>query len=86
VGVGGERIGGSIAWRARTTGNLVGSLFLRAYARAARVEEAALSRGATGSLSTGFLPTADRYLGVKVVAAVALLLALSAFGQVVPRL
>lgn len=86
VGVGGERVGGSIAWRARTTGNLVGSLFLRAYARAARVEEAALSRGATGSLSSKTLPTADRHLGVKLLGTIALLLALSAFGQVVPRL
>lgn len=86
VGVGQERIGGSIAWRARTTGNLVGSLFLRAYARAQRIEEAAASRGATGSLSVGTLPAADPRLAVKVVGALLLVTAISLCGALLPRL
>lgn len=86
VGEGRERIGGSISWRARTTGNLVGSLFLRAYARAQRIEEAAASRGATGSLSIGTLPAADPRLAVKVVGALLLVAAISLCGALLPRL
>lgn len=86
VGSGRERIGGSISWRARTTGNLVGSLFLRAYSRAQRIEEAAASRGATGSLSVGTMPTADPRLTIKVIGVLALVLALTLFGALLPRL
>jgi cobalt/nickel transport system permease protein len=86
VGVGRERIGGSISWRARTTGNLVGSLFLRAYARAQRIEEAAASRGATGSLSVGTLPAADPRLMLKVIGVVLLALFLTLCGALLPRL
>ncbi len=85
-GSGRERIGGSISWRARTTGNLVGSLFLRAYSRAQRIEEAAASRGATGSLSVGTMPTADPRLTIKVIGVLALVLALTLFGALLPRL
>ena len=86
VGSGRERIGGSISWRARTTGNLVGSLFLRAYSRAQRIEEAAASRGATGSLSVGTMPTADPRLTIKVIGVLALVLALTLAGALLPRL
>jgi cobalt/nickel transport system permease protein len=86
VGVGRERIGGSISWRARTTGSLVGSLFLRAYARAQRIEEAAASRGATGSLSIGTLPPADPRLTLKLIGVLLLVLALTLCGALLPRL
>lgn len=86
VGVGRERIGGTIPWRARTTGNLVGSLFLRAYARAQRIEEAAASRGATGSLSVGTLPAADPRLPIKVAGVILLVLTLTICGTLLPRL
>ena len=86
VGTGRERIGGSISWRARTTGNLVGSLFLRAYSRAQRIEEAAASRGATGSLSIGTLPVADPRLTIKVIGALTLVLSLTLCGALLPRL
>ena len=86
VGVGRERIGGTIAWRARTTGSLVGSLFLRAYSRAQRIEEAAASRGATGSLSVGTLPVADPRLTIKVVGVLILVLVLTLAGALLPRL
>ena len=86
LGSGRERIGGPIAWRARTTGNLVGSLFLRAYARAQRIEEAATSRGATGSLSIGTLPVADPHLARKTVAALLMVAAITLCGALLPRL
>jgi len=86
VGVGRERIGGTIAWRARTTGSLVGSLFLRAYSRAQRIEEAAASRGATGSLSIGTMPAADPRLTLKVIGVLLLVLTLTLAGALLPRL
>lgn len=42
------RAGGSLGWRARTTGALVGSLFLRAYERSERIYAAMQSRGFEG--------------------------------------
>lgn len=86
IGDGRERIGGTIGWRARTTGNLVGSLFLRAYARAQRIEDAAVSRGATGSLSVGMLHETDPRLPVKVLAVTALVLLITLCGALLPRL
>jgi cobalt/nickel transport system permease protein len=47
-GVGARRSGGSIAWRARVTGGLVGSLFLRAYERSERIHAAMQARGFEG--------------------------------------
>lgn len=46
VGVAG---GGSIAWRARVTGGMVGSLFLRSYERSERIYAAMLARGFEGT-------------------------------------
>jgi len=40
--------GGSVFWRARVTGNMAGSLFLRSIERSERVYAAMLSRGYTG--------------------------------------
>jgi cobalt/nickel transport system permease protein len=42
------RGGGSIAWRARVTGSMVGSLFLRSYERSERIYAAMLARGFEG--------------------------------------
>jgi energy-coupling factor transporter transmembrane protein EcfT len=84
--VGRERIGGTIAWRARTTGSLVGSLFLRAYSRAQRIEEAAASRGATGSLSIGTMPTADPRLTLKMIGMLFMVLTIVLCGALLPRL
>lgn len=41
--------GGSIAWRARVTGNMVGSLFLRSYERSERIYDAMIARGFEGT-------------------------------------
>jgi cobalt/nickel transport system permease protein len=40
--------GGSLAWRARVTGNMAGQLFLRSYERSDRVYNAMLARGYNG--------------------------------------
>ena len=47
-----NRDGGSIAWRARITGNMAGQLFLRSYERSERVYNAMLARGYQGTLLT----------------------------------
>ena len=44
--------GGSLAWRARITGNMVGQLFLRSYERSDRVYNAMLARGYKGQFLT----------------------------------
>lgn len=41
--------GGSLAWRARVTGNMVGSLFLRSYERSERIYAAMQARGFDGT-------------------------------------
>ena len=41
--------GGTIAWRARVTGNMVGSLFLRSYERSERIYAAMQARGFEGT-------------------------------------
>lgn len=43
------RGGGGIAWRARVTGHMVGSLFLRSYERSERIYDAMLARGFDGT-------------------------------------
>jgi cobalt/nickel transport system permease protein len=47
-----RRSGGSLLWRARVTGSMVGSLFLRAYERSERVYQAMLARGFDGQIRT----------------------------------
>ena len=44
--------GGSITWRARVTGNMVGQLFLRSYERSDRIYNAMLARGYSGQFLT----------------------------------
>jgi cobalt/nickel transport system permease protein len=45
----GARSGGTIGWRARVTGHMVGSLFLRSYERSERIYAAMLARGFDGT-------------------------------------
>jgi cobalt/nickel transport system permease protein len=57
------RSGGSVVWRARVTGSMVGSLFIRSYERSERVYAAMLARGFDGTFRTTTLPRpADREL------------------------
>jgi cobalt/nickel transport system permease protein len=44
----GLRLGGSLSWRARVTGGMAGSLFLRAFERSDRIYMAMVSRGYDG--------------------------------------
>lgn len=53
---GGGRVGGSLAWRARVAGGMVGNLFLRAFDRADRIYAAMLSRGYDGETRSLPLP------------------------------
>lgn len=52
AGLPGVKRGGSILWRAKTTGNMAGQLFLRSYERSDRIYNAMISRGYTGHLRT----------------------------------
>ena len=46
------RGGGTVLWRARVLGGMVGSLFLRSYERSERIYNAMLSRGYAGEIRT----------------------------------
>jgi cobalt/nickel transport system permease protein len=48
----GARGGGSVAWRGRVAGGLVGNLALRAFERSERIHDAMLARGFQGELRT----------------------------------
>lgn len=52
----GKKTGGSLAWRARVTGGMAGSLFLRAFERSDRIYTAMLSRGYDGEARALPLP------------------------------
>jgi len=56
-----QRVGGSLIWRARVTGGMAGSLFLRAIERSDRIYTAMLARGYDGEVRTLPLPA----LGVR---------------------
>lgn len=55
----GHRSGGSIGWRARITGHMVGSLFLRSFERSERVYAAMQARGYEGELRFLMQPAAQ---------------------------
>lgn len=44
--------GGSLAWRVRVLGGMIGSLFIRSYERSERIYAAMLSRGFSGQMRT----------------------------------
>jgi cobalt/nickel transport system permease protein len=54
------RSGGSVAWRARVTGAMVGSLFIRSYERSERIYAAMLARGFAGTFRTTGMPRPDQ--------------------------
>jgi len=47
---GGSRSGGTVFWRARVLGNMVGSLFLRSFERSERIYDAMQARGYDGTI------------------------------------
>ncbi len=54
------RSGGSLSWRARVTGAMVGSLFIRSYERSERIYVAMLARGFAGTVQARTLPRPDQ--------------------------
>ena len=52
AGLPGVKQGGSLSWRAKTSGSMVGQLFLRSYERSDRIYNAMISRGYTGHIRT----------------------------------
>jgi len=61
------RVGGSLAWRARVTGSMAGTLFIRSYERSERIYWAMTARGYDGDiriLSPPALRTGDWAVGV----------------------
>ena len=46
----GTKAGGSVGWRARVVGNMVGSLFLRSFERSERIHAAMQARGYDGTI------------------------------------
>lgn len=68
------RSGGSLTWRARVTGSMVGSLFIRSYERSERIYAAMLARGFSGTFQAAELPRPDQrsliWFGVALVAIV----------------
>lgn len=77
----GRRVGGSLIWRARVAGGMVGNLFLRAFDRADRIYAAMLSRGYDGETRIIPLPPLHaREWGV-LLAGLAVLVLLAATGS-----
>jgi cobalt/nickel transport system permease protein len=80
----GRRAGGSLLWRGRVTGAMVGSLFLRSYERSERVYSAMLARGFDGELrylpGPGLEARAIVLFGLAIAALVAFELAAHAWG------
>ncbi len=66
LAMGNQRSGRTLFWRARVTGSMVGSLFLRSLERSDRIYATMLSRGYNGQLLTletaPFLPSQRRLL------------------------
>jgi cobalt/nickel transport system permease protein len=52
AGLPGVKQGGSLIWRAKTAGSMVGQLFLRSYERSDRIYNAMISRGYAGHIRT----------------------------------
>jgi len=52
VDIPGHKSGGSLLWRARVTGSMAGSLFIRSYERSERIYAAMLARGYDGETRT----------------------------------
>lgn len=56
----GRRAGGTLSWRARVTGGMVGNLFLRGFERSERIYAAMLARGYDGEVRALPLPPLRR--------------------------
>jgi len=79
-GKAGRRSGGSLPWRARVTGGMAGSLFLRGFERSDRIYVSMLSRGYDGDVRTLPLPSLNGGGWIALAAGLILLLLLLLFG------
>lgn len=78
-----RRPGGSLAWRARVTGGMAGSLFIRSYERSERIYTAMLARGYDGEIRSFSLPAmrpVDWLWGAAAILVLAAILTLSRWG------
>jgi cobalt/nickel transport system permease protein len=75
----GQNGGGSVFWRAKIAGNMVGQLFLRSYERSDRIYSAMLARGYQGHLRTLNRHTMHTRDWVILILATALMLLLQIF-------
>jgi len=76
------RGGGALFWRARVTGAMAGTLFLRGYERSERVYSAMLSRGYDGTIRSFSLHPLSWTERLMLVAAFVILIALALLGYV----
>jgi cobalt/nickel transport system permease protein len=70
------RSGGSLLWRARIAGHMIGQLFLRSYERSDRIYNAMLARGYRGhfyTLNPHVMKSGDWLVGAAAMAAIVLL-------------
>ena len=79
----GLKTGGSLTWRARVTGGMAGSLFLRAFERSDRIYMAMLSRGYDGEVRAAPLPPLGITSWLVLLVGLALLAALLALSFIV---
>ena len=77
------RSGGSLTWRARVTGGMAGTLFLRGYERSERIYNAMLARGYDGSIRSLPLKPLSFAEHLILVSAFAVLLALLLLGRLI---
>ena len=74
------KVGGTIAWRARVTGGMAGSLFLRSFERSDRIYAAMAARGYDGEVRAFPLPPIAQLSWVVLVGGLSLLGLLTLFG------
>jgi cobalt/nickel transport system permease protein len=77
--IGGQRSGGSLAWRAKVTGGMAGNLFIRSLDRGDRIYAAMAARGYDGEIRAFPLPPLTATSWITLLGGVALLILLLLF-------
>jgi cobalt/nickel transport system permease protein len=72
-----KRKGGTLSWRAKVTGGMAGSLFIRSLERSEQVYNAMLARGYDGEIRSLEEPSLDNWTRVRLAAAVGILFLLA---------
>jgi cobalt/nickel transport system permease protein len=75
--------GGSLLWRARVTGAMAGTLFLRGYERGERIYNAMLARGYDGTIRSLPLPVLSTKQRLVLIVGLAILFALVLLGYLI---